>query len=446
VPRVIQPGDTICLRGGTYLGGYEVQLSGSASAQITVQPYPGEHAIIDGVGITVDSGGYITIRDLEVTNSDPDRTDYRAGGFAVKARGVKIINNVIHDTGAAITSNETGYDDEFYGNLMYNIGWDDRNSGLRQGGTGPAFYVSNLHGFKKFYDNIITNGFGSGFHLYSAGTGHLTNFDLQGNVSYNNGYLTRFMDSSYATEGRTTENFIIGNRPITNLVFKNNIGFHREQRGGMNLDLGFGDAQSNDAVIQGNTMIGGTNSIARFASLNFSNNVIASHWESLYYTSPATSIQQVINNNTYWIYSCEQSRFFVNGVAKDAAHWRAAGFDANSTINPCGKRDRAPTVTIRANAYDANRFHVIVNNPAGNTNVTLNLSPALLNGATFELRNAQDPFGPPVASGTYNGPISINMTTLKVAVPIGYVSLPKTTPLAQMTSGPQFGAFILTKK
>jgi hypothetical protein len=89
---------------------------------------------------------------------------------------------------------------------------------------------------------------------------------------------------------------------------------------------------------------------------------------------------------------------------------------------------------------------VIINNPLSSTTVTLNLSSALANGDTFELHNAQDYYGPLVASGTYNGPISINMTTLKVATPVAYGSMPNSTPLAQMTSGPQFGAFILIKR
>ena len=445
VPRAIKPGDTICLRGGTYVGGYHVQLQGTPTAQITTQPYPGERATIDGTGISVDGGGYVTIRGLEVTYSNLNRTDYRAGGFAVSVPGVKLINNIIHDTGAAIVSNETGFDDEFYGNVIYNIGWDDTNSGLGQGGTGPAFYCSNQTGFKRFYENIVTNGFGVGFHLYSAGRAHLNNFDLQGNVSFDNGYWTRVQDSSYASEGRTTDNFLIGNRPITNLVFKDNFGYHREQRGGMNVNIGYGMADNVSGVIQGNTMVGGTNSIARFSTVNFRRNFVASHWTEMYYAPPSASspiVSQVIDGNVYYFYpdDCGSEQFNApDGVAKTIAQWRAMGLDANSSFYPCGTRP-TNSVTVRKNAYDANRAHVIIGNFLKLAMVTADLSSVLKVGDQFEFHNSQDYYGPLVASGTYSGPISINMVTLAVARPVGW------NGAMVKSSGPEFAAFILIKK
>jgi hypothetical protein len=449
VPSSIKPGAVICLREGVYLGGYHVQLPGTVSAQITVQPYPGERVTIDGVGIAIDGGGYVTIRDVEVTNSDPSRTDYRAGGFAVIAPGAKIINCIIHDTGAAFTSNETGFDDEFYGNVIYNIGWDDRNSGLHQGGTGPAFYVSNQHGFKKFYENIVTGDFGSAFHLYSAAGAHLKGFDLQGNAAYNNGYWTRVHDSPYAPEGRAETNYIIGNRPITGLVFRDNFGFQREGRIGMNLDLGYGIAESDSSVAQDNTMIGGSNSVKRFSTLDFQRNMLASNWEELYYTPPAASTSQIIDNNTYFWYrvGCAATgQFNAPGETPiTVAQWKALGFDQHSTINPCGKRPSGLKMWIRPNRYDANRAHVIVYNPDKTATVSLDLRAFLKAGDKFELHDAQNIFGRLPASGVYQGPVAVNMAGLTVAVPVGY-NAATMTPLSLMTSGPDFGAFVLIKK
>jgi hypothetical protein len=310
--------------------------------------------------------------------------------------------------------------------------------------------VSNQHGFKRFYENIVSNDFGIGYHLYSAGVGHLTNFDLQGNVTLNSGYWTRVRDSPYASEGRTAQNFLVGNRPITNLTFKNNFGFHRENRGGMNLDLGYGIAESNNAVIQDNTMIGGTNSVARFGVLDFERNRLASSWEELYYTPPLGMVlaSQLINNNTYYWYNpnCGAGQFNSPGETQiTIAQWKALGFDANSTFKPCGTRPAGLAVAIRPNKYDAKRANVIVNNFSKADKVTLDLSSFLKVGDQFELRNAQDPLGARVLSGVYNGPVTVNMKGLTVAVPVGYN--PSTmTPLSQMSSGPDFGAFVLTKK
>ncbi|HEY6118548.1 MAG TPA: hypothetical protein VIV66_01255, partial [Pyrinomonadaceae bacterium] len=125
------------------------------------------------------------------------------------------------------------------------------------------------------------------------------------------------------------------------------------------------------------------------------------------------------------------------------AQWKALGYDANSTFSPCGTRPSG-SVTLDPNAYDTNRANLIISNLSGSPTVSVNLGSFLNNGDSFEIHNAQDYYGPLVASGTYNGPVTINMNGLTVATPVGYNST--MTPLAQMTSGPQFGAFILIKK
>ena len=117
---------------------------------------------IDGVGITIDGGGYLTVRDLELTNSDPNRTDYRAGGFNVAAPGIKLIDNIIHDGGAGIVSNDSGYDDEFYGNVIYNVGWDDRHSGLKQGALGQRCTLKALKAPRSFITTFLLPHLGLG--------------------------------------------------------------------------------------------------------------------------------------------------------------------------------------------------------------------------------------------------------------------------------------------
>jgi len=51
-PTSVQAGDTINLRGGAYFGHYNSNLTGTSSAPITVQSYPGEWARIDGYATT----------------------------------------------------------------------------------------------------------------------------------------------------------------------------------------------------------------------------------------------------------------------------------------------------------------------------------------------------------------------------------------------------------
>ncbi len=47
-PASVKPGDTIWLRGGTYVGPFASQLKGTASKPIIVRQYPGERVTIDG--------------------------------------------------------------------------------------------------------------------------------------------------------------------------------------------------------------------------------------------------------------------------------------------------------------------------------------------------------------------------------------------------------------
>jgi hypothetical protein len=462
-PAAIHPGDNICMRAGTYTGIFQTILAGSNGNQITIQPYPGERVIVDSATAatgTIYSGliigsegnqfGYVTLRDLEITDSySANRQDARPDGVYIKAPGVKLINNIIHDVGNGIFHNTSANDSELYGNVIYNVGWDDRTNGLMQGGTGHGLYAANSSGFLRVYHNIIATSLGYGFHFYSAGGGELKNLDVQDNVSLNNGYWTRYHDSSYATEGRGTDNYLIGHRPISGAVFTRNFGYHREQRGTQNFELGYSGVENVSGTVTNNVFVNGINTIDHFPSLTFTGNYISSFFEVLQFIAANRPISTTINNNTYYYYRTEcppQFGLTANDTPTTVAQWKALGFDANSTIHACGVRDATAAVTINPNTYDANRYTVIVNNPASRATVTLNLSSALANGDTFELHNAQDYYGPLVASGTYNGPISINMTTLKVATPVAHGSMPNSTPLAQMTSGPQFGAFILIKK
>lgn len=216
------------------------------------------------------------------------------------------------------------------------------------------------------------------------------------------------------------------------------------------MNVGYAEVENISGTVTNNTLVGGVNTIDHFETITFTNNYISAFFENMQYIAPVTPVSVRLNNNTYYFYrnDCSFQPFGLttNDIATSIEQWQAQGFDLNSNIHPCGVRDNTPTVTIKANIYDANRYHVIVNNPASSTNVVLNLSSALANGDTFELHNAQDYYGALVASGTYNGPISINMTTLNVATPIAYGTMSNVTPLSQMTSGPQFGAFILIRK
>ena len=72
--------------------------------------------------------------------------------------------------------------------------------------------------------------------------------------------------------------------------------------------------------------------------------------------------------------------------------------------------------------------------------VSIDLSPILEPGDAFEIRDAQNYFGPPVASGTYAGKsVEIPMGGTAVAAPVG-------TPVKPYVHTPkEFGAFVVRR-
>ncbi len=93
-------------------------------------------------------------------------------------------------------------------------------------------------------------------------------------------------------------------------------------------------------------------------------------------------------------------------------------------------------VFLRPNQYEPGRANVTIFNWDGKDAVDVDLSSVLDEGDRFEIRNVQDFFGEPVVTGTYaGGPVSVPMTGLTVAPPVGWPAPPPT--------GPEFNAFVL---
>ena len=191
-PPVLQPGDTIWLLGGNYIGPFTSDLVGEAAAPIVVRALPGVRAVLDG-GTAYEStlqvnGAYAWFWGFEVTRSDPDRqTDVsgsspsdlsrgHSNGINVFGHAIRLINLIVHDDGQGFGFWTTTVDSEIYGSLVYNNGWlgPDR-------GHGHAIYTQNLDGTKRIYDNILFNQFSYGIHAYTEG-GSIQGFDIAGNL------------------------------------------------------------------------------------------------------------------------------------------------------------------------------------------------------------------------------------------------------------------------
>jgi hypothetical protein len=113
-------------------------------------------------------------------------------------------------------------------------------------------------------------------------------------------------------------------------------------------------------------------------------------------------------------------------------------FPANTyhTTKPAGV-----VVRMRANEYEPGRATLTIYNWDKQSEVSVTPSDAgLAAGDRFEVRDAQNYFGPPVAAGIYKGgSISVPMTSRGVAAPVGAVPTPPSSTL------PEFGTFVILK-
>lgn len=170
---VVQPGDTVWLRAGTYTGSFTSRLSGSVAAPVVVRQYPGERATIKGP-ITL-NGSDVWLWGFEITQN-------ASGGYGIfdNAPRSKMINLVVHDAQySGIGFWKEAPNSEVYGSILYNNG--TRNN------QDHGIYVQNTTGIKLLRDNIVFNNWGFGLHGYAGPgeTGYLTGIIYQGNTLFN---------------------------------------------------------------------------------------------------------------------------------------------------------------------------------------------------------------------------------------------------------------------
>jgi hypothetical protein len=97
-------------------------------------------------------------------------------------------------------------------------------------------------------------------------------------------------------------------------------------------------------------------------------------------------------------------------------------------------------VVVRPNPYEAGRANVVVYNWEKRSSIDVSVSGVLAPGDRYEVRNVQDVFGKPVASGTVAGTtIAIPMDGVEAPVPVGLTKSPAPK------TGPEFDTFLVTR-
>jgi hypothetical protein len=146
-----------------------------------------------------------------------------------------------------------------------------------------------------------------------------------------------------------------------NPVFKDNVVYRDDPScGGTLFIMNYGRAGTKNAVVTGNTFLGGI--------LSFKNN--------------------------------ENITFNANTLFNSTTDGDVPNMSGNTWLS---SRPAKNTVLLRRNKYEPKRAHITVLNWTGQDAVDVDVSAVLQKGDAFEVRDAQNYYGTPVLSGKYAG-------------------------------------------
>jgi len=437
----VRPGDVIWIHGGTYRGGFKCQVAGNATAQVTIRAFPGERATIDcrprdarDDGLFDVRGDYCVIRGLEFTCSDPKREttisgswpeDIRRGGIFSRASHVRFINLVIHDLANGIGFWSQGEGGEVYGCLISHNGWKGPDRG-----HGHAIYAQNESGTKRIEDNILFNQFGSGIHCYGSEKAALNDFHIEGNVSFNNGCLTK-------PEERTSALLLGGGTPVRRGTVVGNFTYGGSSRFGYSLST-----TNEDLKLVGNYFVGNV-SVCNFANVTARQNTVVQpnglvHLQQ----SPENDLALwTWDENTYYRTGTAYADFELQIGPRSRGHtedeWRRnTGLDRHSQFHR--GRPTQTRVFVRPNRYEPGRGHLVIYNWETSKTVDVDLSGVLQAGQKFRIVSAQNFYGLALVTGMFRGdPVRIPMQPVAPAAPVGMSDFP--LPITE----PEFGVFVV---
>lgn len=390
----LRAGDTLWLRGGRYVGNFTSRLTGTPSAPIVVRQYPGERATIDAAtanrtapALSV-AGADTWYWGFEVTDTTTARQTADAGADPKRATSIDVtgprtrfINMVVHDGLQGFGFWTPAVDAVIYGSIIANVGVEAPDRG-----HGHSIYVQNDAGVKRIVDNILLYSFSFGIHAYTQGA-RVDNIHIEGNTIVGAGLLSARSGAkaNVVTGGNDGADFT---RALNNVLYYPTLD-------GRGLDLDYGTPCSSPEI-RGNYAVAETPiNVLRCANVTMTGNT--------FYGSNG-SLPSLFPNNTYY------------------------------SARPTGVR-----TFVRPNAYEPGRANITILNWDRAASVAVDLSSANLpQGTPYEIRDAQNFYGAPVAAGTYTGAaVTVPMTGLTASPAIGNV------PVVLPHTAPQFGTFVL---
>jgi hypothetical protein len=387
-------------------------VAGSAGAPVVVRQYPGERAILDGAGSKSSTlyvkGDNSVFWGFELTNSDQARStpsadeNLRPNVVVNDASHTKYINLIVHDGGVGFYNEPQSLDVEVAGWIIFNNGWQGPDRG-----HGHAFYLKSYVGPLVARDNVVFNQFGYGVHAYTnRGSGKLINIHIEGNIAFNNGLL--------ATKSGSANILLGGADYASGDVVRDNFTYFPSElaRAGANVRIGYHATQNGDVQVTDNYFAGG-NPVLDFG-----------FW----------SAARVANNT-----------FLGTSAPLIQRNGGGGGGGGGGSLqiwrdNVEARLPSATKIVVRPNPYESGRAHIIVYNWGRQGADSADLSAVLQRGDRYEIRNVQDLFGAPVATGTFDGSaVRVPLDGVVPPIPVGM----KASPAPR--TGPQFDVFLVTR-
>ena len=429
-------GDTVWLRGGTYVGRYDVSVSGQSGKPIVFRQYPGERATIDGRGtVTGQStfrvgGQYTTFWGFEITNTQSTRSFSTTGNHerpnvvANYANHTRYINLVVHDGGVAFYNEAPHYDVIIEGCVIYNNGWQAPDRG-----HGHALYIKANSGPVTLRNNIMFNQFGWGVHLYSnAGSGDINNIRVEGNVSFNNGTISN---------NSTSANILVGgDARANNDVLTGNMTYYSPGQGGNNVVLGHGTTANGTMEVSNNYFAGGTRvlNIGFWDQASITGNTLIGPDNMVTLTD--NSLSGYSWSGTSYSQSAGASQWSFQGSPLSLSSWQSST-GLGSTGSAAGATPTTTKVFVRGSTYERGRANIVVYNWGRQGAASVSLSGLVPAGARYQIHNVLDLYGSPVASGTYSGgSVSIPLRNVSAPAPVGWTAGP--------SGGTEFNVYVVT--
>ena len=419
----IQPGDTVYLRGGTYTTDVDVTLAGTSGNPITIQPYPGETAIINGrvrvygsdttwTGLIFTYTGWTT-RQSAYDGFTPadlpwDKT------LTIRGARTKIINCVMHDLVECELWDDAP-DSELYGNVIYNNGFQQAT----QGGAGHCLYTQNVDGSTMtIHNNMWVSAYNFGFHAYGSSTSHIDNYDVRRNIH---------MSVRFLVGGNSA--VVPAGIVVTDNAFYNST-----------VQLGYNETIADDVTIHDNYIAAARLQVGPHQTVDIQGNTVAATADVVILKGdiPAGTwdLNTYYSDNTgtpHYPFSREGISYYT------FAQWQAAtGFDAATSYT--ASLPTTNVIKVYANSCGgAHLGSVAIYNWQGLATVNVDLSSlGLTIGQAYKLRNAQNYLAEWQAF-TYTGsPVAVAMTGWTVAVPIAAAAA------LYPSTFPTFGAFVVT--